>query len=284
MKKRYSIAYKEEGEELLPERRFAYAVAAGFVEACFSLEEESVRPEALAAARQAGITAEALYLPVDRLNLLWEPSPHRDAAEDVLPSDPVISDESTWEALHEIYSSYFSFAASVGIERVVLLASYGASPARVSQEALSRFRTLAAEARAKGIRLLIENGISAPHFEAAVRVCCEDGYHGVSFAPALAFFAFGTSALPPYAAKHLVRVSLSDTRDGEFGYLPTDGDTDFRPFARSVASLHFRGTLSVASVSALPLYRELDYFAFISRAYDKLGRVLRLMKKEEGVV
>ena len=144
--------------------------------------------------------------------------------------------------------------------------------------------TLAELAKEKGVRLLIENGMSAPHFEAVVRVCCEDGYHGVSFAPARAFHHFGTSSLPSYAAKHLARVLLSDVKGGEEGYLPLDGDTDIRPFAKSVASLHFRGTIAVVPNATLSVYRELGYFELASRAYNKLSSVLRLMKNEEGVV
>ena len=284
MRKRYSIAYKEEGESLAAERRFAYTVASGFAQVSFSLEEGAIRPEVLAAARAAGLETEALYLPADSLNLLWEPSPSKTPAEDVLPSDPILPDETTWEELLSLYTFYFTFAVGVGIRRVILPSSCGKNPAHVTQAALARFRTLAELAKEKGVRLLIENGMSAPHFEAVVRVCCEDGYHGGSFMPARAFHDFGTSALPPYAAKHLARVSLDDFKGGESGYLPLDGDTDYRPFAKSVAALHFRGTLAVSPNALLPLYRELGYFGLSSRAYDRMSSVLRLMKNAEGVV
>ena len=284
MRKNYSIGYKEEGEGLSLERRFAYTAASGFAQVSFSLEEGTIHPEALAAARAAGLAAEALYLPMDSLNLLWEPSPSKAPREDVLPSDPTLPDETTWEELLALYTFYFSLAARVGIEQVILPSSCGTNPAHVTQAALARFRTLAELAKEKGVRLLIENGMSAPHFEAVVRVCCEDGYHGVSFMPARAFHCFGTSALPPYAAKHLMRVSLDDVKGEESGYLPLDGSTDFRPFAKSVAPLHFRGTLAVSPNASLAPYRELGYFALASRAYDRMSSVLRLMKNAEGVV
>lgn len=266
------------------ERRFAYTLASGFSEVAFSFEEGTIRPEVLAAAQRAGLKAEAFYLPEDSFNLLWEPSPKAADAEDVLPSDPTLPDETTWEELLSLYTFYFSFAASVGIDRVILMSSYGKNPAPITQTALARFRTLAGLAEEKGVRLLIENGMSAPHFEAVVRVCCESGYHGVSFAPARAFHSFGTSSLPQYAAKHLSRISLTDIREGVSGYLPLDGDTDFRPFAKSIASLHFRGTVAALPDATLPLYRDVGYFALASRAYDKLSLVLRLMKNAEGVV
>lgn len=284
MRKHYSIGYKENEEGLTAERRFAYTAASGFAQVSFSLEEGTIRPEVLACARASGIETEALYLPADTLNLLWEPSPSKTPEEDVLPSDPILPDETTWEELLSLYTFYFSFASSVGIDQVVLPSSCGTNPAHVTQAALARFRTLADLAKEKGVRLLIENGMSAPHFEAVVRVCCEDGYHGVSFMPARASHCFGTSALPSYAAKSLARVSLDDFKGGESGYLPLDGSTDFRPFAKSVAPLHFRGTLAVSPNASLPLYRELSYFALASRAYDRISSVLRLMKNAEGVV
>lgn len=284
MRKRFSIAYQETGEALTAERRFAYTASSGFSEVAFSFEEGTIRPDVLAAAKDAGLGTEALYLPEDSFNLLWEPSPRAAAAEDVLPSDPVLPDETTWEELLALYTFYFGFAASVGIGRVILTSSFGKNPAPITQTALARFRTLASLAEEKGVRLLIENGMSAPHFEAVVRVCCESGYHGVSFAPARAFHHFGTSALPPYAAKYLARVSLGDVKDGKEGYLPLDGDTDFRPFAKSVSSLHFRGTIAASPDASLPIYHDLGCFALASRAYDRLSSVLRLMKNEEGVV
>jgi len=284
MKKHYSIAYRERGESLTAERRFAYTFSAGFSQTAFSLADSAIRPETLAAARCAGLDVEALRLPSDGVNLLWEPSPYKEKNEDALPSDTPARNDATREMLLALYTSYFSFAAGVGIERVIFTPSHGKNLAPVNQEALSRFRMLAKCAKEKGIRLLVENGESSSHFEAVVRVCCEDGFHGVSFSPAIAFRCFGTSAIPAYAANHLMRLSLDDGKDGEPGYLPLDGDTDFRPLAKSVASLHFRGTLAVSPNPDLPIYRELDYFALASRAYDRLSLLLRLLKNEEGVV
>lgn len=284
MKKRYSIAYKEQGEVLTAERRFAYTVASGFAETAFSLAGGAIHPVALEAAKNAGLRVEALYLPTDGVDLLWETSAQKEREEDALPSDGILPDDTTWEMLLELYTSYFTFAVGLGIDRVVLIPTHSPTPAPVTQAALARFRTLAERAESKGVRLLIENGTSAPHFEAVVRVSCESGYHGVCFAPALAFRHFGTSAVPPYATAHLMRLSLDDIKNGEGGYFPLDGDTDFRPFAKSLAPLHFRGTLAVSPNASLPLYKELDYFAFATRAYDRLSSLLRLLKNEEGVV
>ncbi len=283
MKKRFSIAYTGAKEGQDPSRRFAYTVSSGFSETAFSLEGGAIRPEAIASARAAGLTIEALHLPTESVDLFWEPDTYKENAEDVLPSDTPETNEATWEMLLALYNSYFSFASRLAIERVVLTPTAGHALPPVSQKALARFRTIAACAKEKGVRLLIENGASAPHFEAVVRTCC-DGYHGVSFSPARAFRYFGTSSLPLYAAEHLLRLSLDDAAKGVFGYLPTDGDTDFRPFAKSLAPLHFRGTLAISPDASLPQYAELDYFAFASRAYDKLSALLRLLKREEGVI
>ena len=281
MKKRFSIAYQSRSEGA--ERRFALALASGFVETAFSMADGGIRPEEPAAARAAGLAVEALYLPSDGVNLLWEPSPARAQAEDVLPSDETVADDTTWEMLKQLYVSYFTFAAGIGVDRVILRPSLGTGLPPVSQTGLGRFRTLAALAKERGIRLLIENDKSAPHFEAVVRVVA-DGYHGVSFAPAMAWRYFGTSAIPPYASETLMRLSLDDGKGDNFGYLPMEGDTDFRPFARSLAELHFRGTMAVSPDPTLTPYKDLDTFTLSSRAYDCLSTLLRLMKREEGVV
>jgi hypothetical protein len=200
-----------------------------------------------------------------------------------LPSDTPETDDGTWQLLKQIYASYFAFAVGVGVTRVIFTPTEGTEVAPVSQVGLARLRTLAAMAKEKGVQLLIENDRSAPHFEAAVRVVC-DGFHGVSFAPARAWQYFETSAIPPYAAEHLLRLSLDDGRDGAFGYLPFEGTTDFRPLAKSLAPLRFRGTLALSPDASLPAYRDLDTYTLSVRAYDQLGTLLRLFKKEEGVV
>ena len=283
MKKRFSIAYKDGGEAQGASRLFAYTASSGFLQTAFSLESGAIRPEAISLARNAGLEIEALHLPSESVDLFWASDPEREKAEDALPSDPLLPNEATWEMLLSLYNSYFSFAARIGIERVILTPTAGHTLPPVTQKALARFRTVAACAKEKGVRLLIENGASAPHFEAVVRTCA-DGYHGVSFSPARAFHHFGTSSIPPYAAAHLMRLSLDDCAKGVFGFLPTDGDTDFRPFARSLAPLHFRGTLAISPDSSLPPYADMDRFTFASRAYDKLSALLRLMKREEGVI
>ena len=187
MKKRFSITYSEQADSKITARRFAYTVAAGFVETAFSLSDGAISPEELSAAKEAGLSVEALHLPYDGVNLLWEPNAVYPASEDALPSDTPVLDERMWETLLGLYNSYFSFAAGVGVARVILTPAIGTELPPVSQTALSRFRALAECAKEKGVRLLVENDKSAPHFEAAVRVCCEDGFHGVSFSPARAW-------------------------------------------------------------------------------------------------
>lgn len=278
MKKRYSISYQSRSEGA--ERRFALAFASGFAETAFSLADEGLLPEEPTAARAAGLAVEALRLPSDGVNLLWEPSPSRPAAQDVLPSDEAVADDTTWEMLKQLYGSYFSFAVGIGVDRVILSPSLGAGLPPVSQTGLARFRTLAEIAKEHGVRLLIENDKSAPHFEAVVRVVA-DGYHGVSFSPAKAWRYFGTSAVPPYARETLMRLSLDDGKGDEFGYLPTEGDTDFQPFARSIAPLRFRGTMAVAPNPMLHPYEGMDTFALSSRAYDCLSTLLRMIRREE---
>lgn len=281
MKKHFSISYKN-GEESA-ERRFAYAMASGFTETAFSLSGGMLSPEEPHAARTAGLLVEALRLPTDGVNLIWETPGPKEKPEDWLPTDGRTPDETTWEMLRSLYDSYFSFAAGIGIGRVILVPTAGVGVPPVSQTGLSRMRELAALARERGVRLLIENDRSAPHFEAAVRVV-SDGYHGVSFSPAKAWRYHGTSALPPYAAEHLLRLSLDDGKGDDFGYLPLEGDTDFRPFARSMANVRFRGTMAIAPDASLLPYRTLDTFTLLSRAYDNLATLMRMIKEEEGTV
>lgn len=281
MKKHFSISYKNEEESAA--RRFAYAMASGFTETSFSLSGGMLSPEEPRAARAEGLFVEALCLPTDGVNLIWETPGPKEKPEDWLPTDGRTPDETTWEMLRSLYDSYFTFAAGIGIDRVILVPTAGVGVPPVSQTGLSRMRELASLAREHGVRLLIENDRSAPHFEAAVRVV-SDGYHGVSFSPAKAWRYHGTSALPPYAAEHLLRLSLDDGKGDDFGYLPLEGDTDFRPFARSMANVRFRGTMAIApDVSLLP-YRTLDTFTLLSRAYDNLATLMRMIKEEEGTV
>ena len=281
MKKHFSIACKKDDESAA--RRFAYAVASGFTETSFSLSGGMLSPEEPRAAREAGLLAEALRLPSEGVNLIWETPGLKDRPEGWLPTDERTPDETTWEMLRSLYDSYFSFAAGIGIHRVIFVPTTGIGAPPVSQTGLSRLRELAALAREKEVRLLIENDRSAPHFEAAVRVV-SDGYHGVSFSPAKAWRYHGTSALPPYAAEHLLRLSLDDGKGDDFGYLPFEGDTDFRPFARSMANVRFRGTMAISPDVSLFPYRTLDCFALFSRAYDHLATLMRMIKEEEGTV
>lgn len=281
MKKHFSITYQNKAEGA--DRRFAIAVATGFTETAFSLADGNIRPEEISFARGAGLQVESLRLPADCVNLLWELSPEKPRPEDALPSDVAETDDSNWQRLKQLYTSYFAFAATLEIPRVIMTPSLGTDVPPVSQAGLARFRTLAALARERGVRILIENDRSAPHFSAAVGAVC-DGFHGVSFAPARAWRQSGKSELHERVAPHLMRLSLDDVRGEDFGYLPLEGETNFRPLAKSLAPLHFRGTLAITPNVSLPAYRDLDTYTLSSRAYDQLASLLRLFKKEEGVV
>ena len=284
MKKNFSIAY--ENKESYPEAKmqFAYAVASGFSSASFSLSG-GIRPDVLVACRYEGLRAESLRLPVEGVNLLWARSAKAPALEGALPSDSPVIDDSVWQTLRGLFGSYFSFAKEIGVESVILTPATGyASLPPVTQEALDRFETLAADAKAQGVRILFENDESEQHYEAVIRACCYDGFHGACFHPAKAWRYFATSAAAPYIADNLVRVVLDDGRDGVFGYLPGDGETDYQPFAQSVAPLHFRGVVSLSPNASLSPYVGLDYFSLVSRAYDKACAVQRQIKQIEGVV
>ncbi|MBQ9735683.1 MAG: hypothetical protein IJV96_02725 [Clostridia bacterium] len=285
MKKNFSIAY--ESKENYPEarRQFACAVASGFSCACFSLVGGTLRPDALVACRHEGLRAEALRLPVEGVNLLWSRSVKAPALEGALPSDSPVIDDSVWQTLRGLFGSYFSFAKEIGIDTVIITPAVGyASLPPVAQEALDRFETLASDAERLGVRILFENDESEQHYEAVIRTCCYNGYHGVSFHPAKAWRYFGTSAAAPYVADNLVRVELDDGRDGVFGYLPGDGETDYLPFAQSVAPLHFRGVVALSPNASLSPYADMDYFSLVSAAYDKCCAVQRQIKRIEGVI
>lgn len=285
MKKLFSIAY--ENKEGYPEaaRQFACANASGFSSVGFSLVGGTLRPDELTACRGEGLRAESLRLPVEGVNLLWSRSVKAPALQGALPSDSPIIDDSVWQTLRGLFGSYFSFAKEIGIDTVILTPAVGyASLPPVTQEALDRFVTLADDAKAQGIRILFENDESEQHYEAVIRACCYDGFHGACFHPAKAWRHFGTSAAAPYVADNLVRVVLDDGRDGVFGYLPGDGETDYIPFAQSVAPLHFRGVIALSPNASLAPYAEMDYFSLVSAAYDKCCAVQRRIKRAEGVV
>ena len=281
MKKHFSFANRNTADGTAPD--LATVTAAGFTEISFSLAGGDLSPKAVLAAREGGLLPEALLLPSEAVNLLWETPEPKEKPEGWLPTDGREPNEASWEALRDLYDYCFTIAARLGVARVILLPSMGLGVPAVSQVGLFRLRELAALARAKDVRILIENEKSAPHFAAATRAVA-DGFHGVSFSPAKAWRYYGTSALPSYAAEHLQRLSLDDGKGEDFGYLPFDGDTDFQPFARSMASVHFRGTMAISPDRSLFPYSTVDGFAFLSDAYDKLSTLLRMIKEEEGRV
>ena len=285
MKKFFSIAY--ENKEGYPEaaRQFAYATASGFSYVCFPLSGETLRPEVLSACLYEGLRPEALRLPTEGVNLLWARCARGPALEGALPSDSPVIDDSVWQTLRGLFGSYFSFAKEIGVDTVILTPAVGYTVLPpITKEAIDRFVVLAADAKAQGVRILFENDESEQHYEAVIRACCYDAFHGASFHVAKAWRHFGTSALSPYVADNLVRVVLDDGRGGTFGYLPGDGETDYLPFAQSVAPLHFRGVMALSPDISLSHYAETDYFSLLSKAYDKCCAVQRKIKQIEGVV
>ncbi len=281
MEKKFSIAYSEQDGARLAASSLACLYAAGYAGVSLSLAAGEISPALLSSLADTGLTVEALYLPTDCINLLWHDAPLLPPPADALPTDEAAKDESTWETLFALYSSFFAFAHSIRVAHVVVLPSIGEQLPPVSQAGIDRFRALAEEAERQGVRLLFENDRSAPHFEAVVRACC-GGFHGVCFSPARAWRYFGSSALPRYAADALMRVLLDDARRGEFGYLPLEGDTDLLPFARSMASLDFDGFFALSPDPSHDLYGAYDTFGLVSRGYDRLCDVLRLMQREAG--
>ena len=280
MKKLFSLAYREK-DGAMAASRLACLYAAGYTGVSLAPGEGSVSPALLASVRGAGLTAECLYMPSDCVNLLWQESPTLPLADDALPTDGVARDDSAWQTLFALYSSFFAFAHSIGIDRVVVLPAVGELQPTVTQVGVDRFRLLSDEAERQGVRLLFENDRSAPHFEAVVRACCT-GYHGVCFSPTKAWRYFGSSMLPPYAARSLARVRMDDQRGGVFGYLPFEGETDLLPFARSLAAIDFEGYFAISPDAALTPYADVDEFAIASRGYDRLFELLRLVDREAG--
>lgn len=281
MKKKFSIAYCERDGVHAVSSSFAYIYSAGYTGVSLAPAAGDISPALLSWVKDAGLCVESLYLPVDCINLLWHDSPALPLPADALPTDDVAKDESTWEALFALYSSFFAFAHSIRVEHAVLLPSVGEQLPPVSQKGIDRFRALADEAQRQGVRLLFENDRSAPHFEAVVRACCR-GYHGVCFFPAKAWRYFGSSALPRYAAQSLLRVRLDDGSGDSFGCLPLDGDADLSPFVKSIAPLNFDGFWALSPDPSQSLYTGEDAAELAARGYDRLCDVLRLVQREAG--
>ncbi|MBO5653209.1 MAG: hypothetical protein J6S44_03240 [Clostridia bacterium] len=192
MTRPYGILYESIGtrEPLYVMRRLK---AAGF--SSMELFFGTASPQAVCeAARLAELEIEAARLPSDGANLLWD-------------------NLRVWNNLHAFYKTYFTLAASHGIRRLVFCPSTGRTPPPVTQWGLERLEILAEDAKAAGVCLLVENGESKPHFEAAACVMCRYG-NEVSFRIHSSMEHYGTAVPPACALPHVTRVVLEENKAG----------------------------------------------------------------------
>ena len=243
------------------ERQMRLARAAGFAYTELQLGEE-LFDKRLAAAKGADIFVSAARLPSDGVSLIWE----RDEA---------------WEPLHALYLSALRAAKESGISTVIASLDDGREAMLPTQNGLSHLRTLAADAEKMGICLAFENGASPECFEVAVRSCCRS-YHGVCFRPAAFWIATGSSAVPSYAYKSLIALSLDDIVRGKSGYIPGDGEMDYVPLAASLAESGYGGLLFASVTREHAIYKNMKYEAFASRTYEALLRVVRMVRDRGG--
>ncbi len=244
-------------------RQMHLARAAGFEATELSLGGEHFE-ERLSAAKAAGIAVSSVRLPPDYANLIWE-------------------ETSLWEPFHTLYSGCLSAAVRYGFSSVHMTVSTGTRPPTITQKGLENLRAFAKEAESAGVRLLLENTESMEHFEMAVRNICL-GYHGVAFRPAVAALSAGTSAVPRYARAFLSSVVFDDCSRGKDGYIPFDGETDFAPFAASLAKTPYHGVFLARINATRGLYVGMRYETFAARAYENLAKISRMCRDEEGVI
>ena len=191
MSRRYGILYQAfEGKDHLSVMK--RLMAAGFSSLELDFGTSTPRPICLAA-EEAGLAVESARLPSDGANLLWDGM-------------------RVWNSLHDFYKTYFSLAAAHGIKRLVFTPSMGRTPPPVTQGGLERLAIIAEDAAQAGVRLLVENDCSKPHFEAAVRVFGQ-WEHDVSFRIHTAMEAYGTASPPDYALHAVVRVVLEEQEE-----------------------------------------------------------------------
>ncbi len=244
-------------------RQMSLARAAGFEATELSLGGENFEGR-MEAAKAAGVAVSSVRLPPDYANLIWE-------------------DSSLWEQLHTLYSGCLSAAVSYGFHSVHMTVSTGVRPPVITQKGLENLRTFAKEAETAGVHLLLENTESMEHFEMAVRNICL-GYHGVAFRPSIAFFSTGSSAVPSYARAHVKAVVFDDYVHGKDGYIPFDGETDFAPFAASLAQNPYHGVFLARLNATRGSYVGMRYESFAARAYENLAKISRMCRDEEGVI
>ena len=243
------------------ERQMRLARAAGFAYTELRIGEEHF-DERLAYAKAADVFVSAARLPSDGVSLIWE----RDEA---------------WEPLHALYLSALRAAKESGISTVIASLDDGREAAVPTQNGLSHLRALAADAEKMGICLAFENGASPECFELAVRLCCR-GYHGVCFRPAAFWIATGSSAVPAYAYKSLIALSLDDIVRGKSGYIPGDGEMDYAPLAASLVEASYGGLLFASVTREHAVYKNMKYEVFASHTYDALLRIVRMCRDKGG--
>lgn len=229
--------------------------AAGFSSLELSFGTASPR-SVCEAAEAAGLRIEAARLPSDGANLLWDGM-------------------RTWNNLRAFYKTYFSLAASHGIDTLIFTPSTGKNPPPVTQWGLERLEILSEDATQAGVRLSVENDADKRHFEAAVRILCR-GDHDVSFRIHSAMENYGTAVPPDYAAPHVTRVVLEEDRES-YGR-PLFGRTDLLAAADKL--------LRQGSVSALLVRQEWEEGvspeAYAARAYDTAYRFEQTLRNGEA--
>ncbi len=255
MQRTFGISYNEGGEKdpLYIFRRYR---AAGFSELELSFGTASPRA-VVEAASGAGLRVRTARLPSDGANLLWD-------------------SKQVWNNLHAFYKTYFSLAASHGIESLIFSPSVGRTPPAVTQWGLERLIILAEDAEKAGVRLLFENDVGKNHFDAAVRACCH-GYHGVSYRLHSAMDVFGTAVPPAYATPHIRRVVLEE--DKENYARPLFGRTDLVRAAQDL--------LTEAKVDSLVVRQDMpenlfSHEAFAAAAYDIAYRFEQILRNAEA--
>lgn len=252
---RAGLAVKEAAKGQAARRQFAKIKAAGFDHVITAYRGCDRAGETLRVfcegALEAGLSADAVYLPSEGLNEIWRPSETGDAVT------------------AEIEGRIFD-ASRVGIGTVILQAALEMPPP-VAQCGLDRFRRMAAFAEERGVRICLENRKNLMHFDLLTAVLSD--HHGLCWNTAHnRFFTPKVDFLEKYA-RSLQLVVLEDGRETEEGremhLLPGEGDGDFSLMARGLARAGYRG---VYYVNAFPKAGQ-SAERFYAAAYDAARRV-----------
>ena len=252
---RAGLAVKETAKGQAGRRQFAKIKAAGFDHVITAYRGCDRAGETLRAfcegAGEAGLSADAVYLPSEELNEIWRPTEVGDAVT------------------AEIEGRIFD-ASRAGIGTVILQAALEMPPP-VAQCGLDRFRRMAAFAEERGVGICLENRKNLMHFDLLAAVLSDR--HGLCWNTAHnRFFTPKVDFLGKYARSLLITV-LEDGRETPEGrvmhLLPGEGDGDFDSVARGLARAGYRG---VYYVNALPKEGQ-SREAFYAAAYDAARRV-----------